>query len=87
MSEQTEFDKRCKDAMASDCAHFKAEATGTTEARQLRDGRWEYRSAFACPCGIHFVELHIGGRIDDAQNEVRALRSMLIAPNPPQDSA
>jgi hypothetical protein len=50
--------------MASDpdslpCAHSRAEPTGTTTARQLRDGRWEYATPFRCPdCGACFTERH-----------------------------
>jgi hypothetical protein len=41
------------------CSHWNAEATGTTEARQLRDGRWQYRTPYRCPmCGAPFVETH-----------------------------
>jgi hypothetical protein len=41
------------------CKHFTASATGTREARQLRDGRWEYRTPYKCPeCGSLFVETH-----------------------------
>jgi DNA-directed RNA polymerase subunit RPC12/RpoP len=64
------------------CAHFAAERTGTTEARRLPDGRWEYRTAYVCAtCGLHFVESHIqlvSARLDEILTEVRVLRSMLI---------
>lgn len=40
------------------CEHFKAEATGTTEARWQR-GKWLYRTPYFCPdCGERFVEHH-----------------------------
>lgn len=41
------------------CQHFRAEAVSTTEAHQLRDGRWRYRRDYRCPeCGRRFSEQH-----------------------------
>jgi hypothetical protein len=41
------------------CEHPHAEPTGTTTARQLPEGRWQYSTPYHCPdCGAHFTETH-----------------------------
>ncbi len=55
------------------CDHFEAEATGTCEARQLPDGHWEYRTAYAClACGARFVERHTQPLAADARFEAES---------------
>jgi hypothetical protein len=40
------------------CSHVAAEATGTTEAHQVRGG-WLYSTPYRCPdCGLRFTERH-----------------------------
>ena len=40
------------------CRHFRAERTGTTEARRIPRG-WQYSTSYHCPdCGAHFIETH-----------------------------
>jgi len=42
------------------CQHLKAEQVGATQARQLPDGRWQYRTPYHCPdCGADFTEQHV----------------------------
>ena len=47
-----------RDLRYEGCAHVAAEATGTTEASQVRGG-WLYSTAYRCPdCGLRFTERH-----------------------------
>jgi hypothetical protein len=42
------------------CTHMRAIQVGATEAKQLRDGRWLYRTVYQCPdCSTRFSEQHV----------------------------
>jgi len=44
------------------CGHYQAVQTGSTEAKELPDGKWEYSHSYRCPtCGADFIESHVAG--------------------------
>jgi hypothetical protein len=58
-STQTDTRQRLVERAHEPCSHFGAEQTHATEARPLRDGGWEYRTAYHCPtCATRFTETH-----------------------------